>query len=306
MPVKKLGSPVHSIRAAARKAVPVETSEYALPDAPKPKNVNLGDYLILIYGREKIGKTTLFASFPEAIFFATEPGTKGLEVYEFNHDKGGVKDWGVFRAGVKLLVDNPGKFKTVIIDTVDRAYDMCLDWVCTNRGIEYPGKDAAGDEDFGKSWHAVRQEFIEQLHALSHAGYGICFSSHVKEMEFKNKFTGDKYWKVTPSISNQGRKVIEAIVDLFFYAEYVTGADGLTRRVLFCQGDESIWAGARETCAVDFPAFLPLEKNGYEIIQQAFLGEDVGLNPAEFRPGRGTTNTGKTFLQKAKLKSVQK
>lgn len=278
-------------------------SNLALPDVPKEPDRDLSHYTLLLYGREKIGKTTMLASFPDALFFSTEPGTKGLRIFEFNHEDGGTRNWDIFRKGVDLLEKTPGKFKTVVIDTVDRAYDMCLDWVCENRGVEYPGHDADGKEDFGKSWRAVKMEFLEQLHRISQSGRGICFTSHAKESEIKTR-SGDRYTRIFPTMSGQARAVVEAVVDLFFYAEYVRGEDGSTQRVLICRGDETIWAGARECVGTTFPAFLPMQaKNGYAVIRDAFLGKYKGLDPSTLMVARTTTQTAKEFIVKAKTKA---
>jgi hypothetical protein len=266
----------------------------------------MNHYTILLYGREKIGKTQIFSTFPESIFFTTEPGTKGLRIAEFNADDGAVKDWDIFRKGVQLLEADPTKYKTVIIDTVDRAYDMCLDWVCRERHIDHPGTDESGEQDFGKSWRAVRMEFLEQIHRISQTGRGICFTSHAREEEFKDKARGEKFTRIFPSMSGQARKIVEAIVDMFFYAEYVRGADGSTQRILICQGDETIWAGARSGVVDHFPQFLPMDKtNGYEVIKEAFLGESTGLEPSEVMFGKATSKVGKEFIQKAKTKAIR-
>lgn len=302
MPVKKLvpASPPKKIVPLKAPVKKVDTvSSLALPDEPKEPDHDLSHYTMLLYGREKIGKTTVLSSFPDAIFFATEPGTKGLRIFEFNHEDGGVKNWDIFRKGVELLEKNPGKFKTVVIDTVDRAYDMCLDWVCENKGIEYPGTDSDGKEDFGKSWRAVKTEFMEMMHRISQSGRGICLTSHAKETTIKTK-SGDKYDRIFPTMGNQARAIVEAMVDLFFYAEYIKD-----QRVLICKGDETIWAGARETVTKEFPQFLPMEKeNGYEVIKAAFLGEYEGLDPATLMPGKTTTKTGREFVLKARTKAA--
>ena len=76
--------------------------KYTLPDEPKIASQDLKDYMILLYGREKIGKTTWLRSFPDALFLTTEPGTKGLELYEFNSENGGCTSWDVVRAAADL------------------------------------------------------------------------------------------------------------------------------------------------------------------------------------------------------------
>lgn len=278
----------------------------ALPTVPKEVEQDITKYTLLLYGREKIGKTTMAASFPGAIFLSTEPGTKGLRVFEFNADDGGVKNWDIMRKAIDLLIEVKGgsKFKTVVIDTVDRAYDMCLDWVCENRGIEYPGVDDEGDEDFGKSWRAVKMEFLEQMHRLVQAGYGLVLTSHAKEQTFKTK-SGDKFTRIFPSMGNQARNIVEAMVDLFFFADYMRDQKtGETRRILICGGDDTIWAGARQTLAGAFPKFIPmLEKGGYDMLLKTFKGEYKGISAADIMPARITAQTTKDFILREKTKS---
>lgn len=279
----------------------VDKTVLTLPTEKKVVSFNLLEYILLVYGREKIGKTTLLSSFPDAMFITTEPGTKGLEIFEFLDRP--VKDWGEIMQAVVLLEKSKKRFKYVIIDTADRAYDMCLDWVCSKRGIEYPGQDDQGREDYGKSWRAVKSEFVDMVHRIIRTGRGIAFTSHMKETEIKTK-SGDKYDRIYPSMSNQARTVIEALVDLFFFADYVKDIHGSTRRILITEGDESIWAGHRK-CAGDMPRFLPLdEDNGYEVIAEAFRGEHPGVDPSEISVSKQTTRTTGKFLHGLKAKDA--
>ena len=288
--------------APLRSAVP--TQVFTLPSEPKKPDTDPLHYTWLIYGREKIGKTTLMSSFPEAMFLSTEPGTKGLSIYEFNSENGGVTDWKILRAAVDLLEKNPGKFKTIVIDTADRAYDMCLDYVCAEWGIEYPGSDSGGEQDFGKSWRAVKQEFQEIVYRIIHSGRGVCFTSHAKEQDIKLK-DGTRYTRVFPTMGAQSRAIIEALVDFFFFADYIKDTDGNTRRILICQGDDTIWAGARKGVCSTFPQFIPIEeKNGYETIKAAFLGEYPGLDARTLKVAQTSTKTGAAFIRKVAAKTV--
>ena len=280
----------------------VKNAVIGLPTKKKKPITSIETFTCCLYGREKIGKTTLASQWPEVLFLSTEPGTKGMEIYEFNHENGGVKNWDLLIDAVDLL-ERTNDFKTIAIDTIDRAYDMCLDYVCTNLGVDYPGKSADGKEDFGKSWSKVKKEFLYQIHRIIQSGRGIIFVSHAKELEIKTR-SGEKYTKIVPSMSNQARVVIEALVDLFFYAEYVKDIHGNNRRILVCEGDDTIWAGARKTGDIDFPQYLPLGKeDGYDIIQAAFLGEDVGLDPAELFASKATSKTGKSFVDKQRMET---
>ncbi len=107
-------------------------------------------------------------------------------------------------------------------------------------------------------------------------------------------------------MSNQARAVIEALVDLFFFADYVKDVHGGTRRILITEGDESIWAGHRK-CAGKMPRFLPLEEdNGYEVISEAFLGEHPGVDPLEIGISKQTSATGAKFIRGLKAKDALK
>lgn len=286
--------------AAKRVSVPGVAPGLTLPTEKKEALKDLLRFSQMLYGREKIGKSTHYASYPDSIFFATEPGVKGLEIYELNAEGGGVRDWDIFLKGIKLLEDNPDSFRFVIVDTVDEAYSHCLDWVCKNRGIEYPGQDDQGREDFGKSWRAVRKEFTSAIHRILRTGRGVAFTSHSKEETVKSK-SGVSYQRVYPTISRQGREVIEALVDFYFYCEYVRDMMGNTQRVIFTHGDEMVWAGCRPVAGINLPQFLPLtEEGGFELLQAAFDGEDVGIAPEKLMPANTTAAPAKKLIQKSR------
>ena len=285
---------------AGAKATSAPTPSFpGLPTERKEVETELLRYTGLIYAREKFGKTTYLASFPEMLFLTTEPGTKGLSIYEYNAEDGGCRNWALVRAAVDLL-EKTKEFKCVCFDTVDRAYDMCLDWVCKTRNIEYPGTDEYGQQDYGKSWKAVKQEFLSIVHRILQTGRGLYFTSHAREQEIKTR-SGDKYTRIYPTMSNQARAVVEALVDFFFYGEYMRAPDGSTKRVLITEGDEVVWAGAREI-GQPLPRFIPMTaRGGYDILQAAFDGEDVGLDPETLLPRRSATPAIKKFFAQARV-----
>ena len=272
-----------------------------LPEKPKKPITDLSKYLFLIYGREKIGKTTFFASWDDALFLTTEPGTKGLEIYEVE-----CNDWRTIRKVVSEL-EKTNRFKTVIIDTIDRAYDFCLDYVCDQLGITYPGEDDEGHPDYGKSWRAVKLEFTELINRLVFTGRGVCFTSHLKEMEIRLR-TGERWHRIVPSMSKQGRSVVEAIVDFFFYAEYMRLKSGEIIRVLITEGDEFIWAGQRKIQGFKhLPQFLPLvEEGGKQMLLEAFKGKFVGINPGDLLPAKMTPKATQDFLNRRRVKEINR
>lgn len=281
----------------------------ALPIEPKAAETDPLRYVLLLYGREKIGKTTWLSSFPDALFLTTEPGTKGLRIFEYNADDGGCRTWEHIRAAVALLETNPNRFRTVVIDTADRAYDLCMDYVCRALGIDHPGESADGRKDFGKSWKEVKKEFANIVHRILQTGRGLAFTSHAKEETFRSR-GGDEFVRIHPTMSGQARGVVEALVDLFFYAEYMRAPDGTPRRVLITEGDELVWAGHRRIENADgelirLPRLVPMtESGGFEVFRAAFAGEDVGLDPQTLLPGRAASDTVRKFFQNIRAAAV--
>ncbi len=274
-----------------------------LPTERTEPSKSLADYTILIYGREKIGKTTLFSSFPDTMFLATEPGTKGLPIYEYNADDGGCRTWDIVRRAVREL-EQEDAFQTVVIDTTDRAYDLCLDWVCDQMGIPYPGETPSGKEDYGKSWRAVRTEFTDVVHRILQTGRTLGFTSHAKESTVRRR-GGEQYSRITPSMGSQARGTVEALVDVFLFADYMRDVDGDVRRVLVCQGDENLWAGFRAPAR--FPQFLPMEKeDGFAALEAGFKGEHPGIPPGELVTSKLTWEATKNLVNRAKANEVQR
>ena len=277
-----------------------------LPTKKKKPEIDIEKCSMLFYGREKIGKTSACASFPNSLFLTTEPGTKGMEIYEFNSDDGGCHNWELIREAADLLEKNSKQFSTVVIDTVDRAYDMCLDWVCDKQGIPYPGEDKYGVQDHGKSWRFVKNEFTSIIYRIVQSGHGIIFTSHAKETSVKAK-GGTEYSRIFPSMGNQARSVIEGLVDMFFYFDYISpGMKKESKRVIITQGNELVWAGSRKLKHT-LPKFLPLTEEGcFEILTAAANGENVGLDASTLIPTMTANETIKKFYRDAKSSDKSK
>lgn len=200
-----------------------------LPTTKSKPAASLQEYSILIYGREKIGKTSLASLFPDALFLMCEPGGKSLEIYQQP-----INTWRELIEAIDLLAKDK-RFKTVVIDTVDLAFHMCQDHVCLKMAISHPS-----DEAFGKAWNAVRDEFSRQMTRIQKMGKGVVFISHAVEKEIKRR-SGESSDRVQPTLSNQGRNVLEPMVDLWaYYAYNPTGG-----RELIIKGDADVSAGCR-------------------------------------------------------------
>lgn len=215
-----------------------KTPSYSLPSEPSEPLTDIGQYMVLIYGGKKVGKTSMASRFPDAMFLMFEPGGKDKRIFQEP-----MTSWAKFRKFVQLLEEDE-RFRTVVIDIVDIAYDLCMEYVGKKNGFSHPGEM----NDFGKSWGDVRKEFMRQINRLaSIPGKGLILLSHEKEREVKTR-TGRTYHRVGMSAANQCREVLEGAVDV--WARF--SKDG-TRRVLTLIGDDYISAGYR--MGEDFECF---------------------------------------------------
>lgn len=202
--------------------------EYALPKAPTTPSDRLEDYVTLLFGEKKIGKTTLTSHFGKSFHAMFEPGGKALEIYQEP-----MQTWGKWLSYIRLL-ENDTSFRTVVVDTVDIAYRLAAKYVCDKQGIDH-----LSDEDFGKGYDMARQEFTLAVNRLIATGKGIIFISHSQQKEVKRR-SGDRYDRIVSTMPNQARDILDALVDIWAYYYY----DG-TERKLQIRGDELVAAGHR-------------------------------------------------------------
>ena len=205
-----------------------EALDVSLPTHVSAPASHIGDYSILLYGEKKIGKTSLVSKFDKAFFLMFEPGGKALSVYQKP-----VNSWLEFKKYVSLLQKDT-TFRTIVIDTVDIAYRMCVDYICQKLVIEH-----LSEEDWGRGWEAARNEFDTEIGKLLKTGKGIMFISHAAEKEIKTR-TGDKYHRISPTMAGQARDILEGIVDIWMYYGYESKS-----RYLWVEGNDHIGAGHR-------------------------------------------------------------
>lgn len=206
-------------------------------------------YSILLYGGVKVGKSTFASQAPSAIFIETEPGLNALSVFKVQCDS-----WEAILSTCAELSAQKHEFRTIVLDTVDNAYEFCLAHVCEKLKIEHPA-----DLDYGKGWSAVNLEFKRVLTKLAAMPQGLIVISHSKVQEIKHK-TG-KYDKTVPTTG--GAKVVLGLMDLVLMVdiESVQTEEGIRhRRTIHTKPTATYDAGDRTG---RLPPELPLDYNEF-------------------------------------------
>lgn len=228
-----------------------------LPTTKTPPRTALSDLSVLVWGSQKIGKSTFCSNADEALFLATEAGLNSLDVFQTP-----ISNWEEFLVACAEIAGGNHPFKTVVIDTVDNAYRFCSQYICAKQKIEHES-----DLDYGKGWSLVNSEFYRVLNKLSLLPYGLFMISHSQEKTVDCR-TG-KYTRMTPTLPDKARKIVLGMVDMILYCDIdvVKNTDGTfdQRRVIRTKPSLYYEAGDRTN---RLPELLDLD---YRKFVEAFM-----------------------------------
>lgn len=177
---------------------------------------------VVIYGPEGIGKTTFAASFPKPLFIDTEGSTKKYDVKRFDKPT----SWQMLKEQVQFVINNPSLCKTLVIDTIDWAENLCYEHVCTSHGKK-------GIEDFGwgNGYVYVKEEFgrlIMLLDEVIEKGINVVMTAHAKLRKFEQPDEIGAYdrWelKLGKKTGSQISPLVKEWADMVLFANYKTYA----------------------------------------------------------------------------------
>ena len=113
---------------------------------------------VVVYGPEGIGKSTFAAQFPEALFIDTEGSTKDMDVARTPDPT----SWTMLMEQIEYIRSNPGLCRTLVVDTIDWAEQMCVEHVCAKH--QKYGLESFG---YGTGYVYTKEEFGRFLNRLS-------------------------------------------------------------------------------------------------------------------------------------------
>lgn len=202
--------------AGAAPAAPYKAVSVSLPTEKSIPMTELQDFGLMVYGAPGIGKTTLCAQFPDALFFMFEPGADDKKVFKIDPTS-----WKEVLAYVDLLEKEQKagtlRYKNFIFDTIDLAWDMVEDYICTEAGVDY-----LRDIGFGNGYKNAGKELREVLIRLKRLG-GVVLLSHQKDQKVEKVVGGMNAYDYThPSCSNTANDVVRkwvAVVGNYYIDE---------------------------------------------------------------------------------------
>lgn len=188
---------------------------------PQKPTKDFGDYSNLFYGRSKIGKSSLVYSLykQEVFFIFTEKRYQHLVGAYLRY----CPTWASIKKTLKELDNstNRSQLKYICIDTVDRAFPMCEEYI-----LGKFEEEEFGNVEWSKDYSALKKEWFSVITKIERMGYIPQFVSH--EVIVTNKrMVKDG---LSPELEDKARKKDKKTGAI--YVEYETKAPNLKDKYL--------------------------------------------------------------------------
>jgi hypothetical protein len=237
--------------------------------------VNFTDYTGIFVCPPKWGKTTIASMFPKAIIAPFEKGFNA-QVVNFIED---MNSWDNFVAFVDKLEKHRAEIgndlQTIVFDTVNEAYELCLPYMLKKESLKSGQKyTAIGDLPFGQGYAKLDQYFKLQIDRIQKLGFAILFISHSKVKNIKPK-TGEPYDTYTSTMSERLEKIIYPLVDYIIFGEKKKVEDpmlgtSVIKRCMIVSGNNADESQAGSRLALKGDIVFDTEEEAVALFQQHF------------------------------------
>lgn len=175
---------------------------------------------VVVYGPEGIGKSTFASMFPDPVFIDTEGSTKDMDVARTETPT----SWTMLMQQIQYIKTYPDTCRTLVVDTLDWAEQMCVEHVCAQYG-----KKGIEDFGYGNGYTYTREEFGRFLNRLSEvidAGVHVVLTAHAQIKRFDQPDEMGSYdrWelKLGKKTTSQTSPLVKEWADMLLFANYKT------------------------------------------------------------------------------------
>lgn len=188
-----------------------------------------------IYGPEGIGKSTLASRFPDPLFIDTEGGTAHIDVARVDPAP---KKWEDLLNIVKEVIADPSVCKTLVIDTMDWAEQLIIEYVLRTRGLK-----SIEDAGYGKGYTYIGEEMAKLLDLLTQvkdAGIHVVILAHAKMRKFEQPDEVGAYDRWEMKLSRQSAPLVKEWSDHLFFCNYQTMVVEMENHTKKAQGGKRV------------------------------------------------------------------
>jgi hypothetical protein len=236
----------------------------------------------VIYGADGVGKSTLCAGAPGAVFIASEDGLDNIDARQVNPPE----SWPQIIEYVDAL-SNDDRCGTIVIDSLDWSEQMLWSWLVATKTDEKGRKvkDIEG-YGYGKGYIAAASEWRILIAALQRAGQrgkNVLMTAHAHRKGVKNP-TGEDFEQMQIKLQERAAGLIREWVHIVAFAELdiatVTDKDdgGRTKgvftgkRILRTQPS----AGYQGKSRLTLPSKIPLDWHAFAAAIKAGRPPSIG------------------------------
>ena len=171
---------------------------------------------VVIYGAEGIGKTTLAAQFPDPLILDLEDGSAMMDVKRVDD----IRTWNQLGDALKEIIEDPSICRTLVIDTADKAEQMCTTAVCQEKGVK-------GIEDigYGKGYTYVAEKmaaFCSYLSLIVRKGVNVVVIAHAQMRKFEQPDEMGAYDRWELKLSKKAAPLFKEWADMLLFLNYKT------------------------------------------------------------------------------------
>lgn len=220
-----------------------------------------GAWRFFFYGSRGVGKTTLAADLPGAIWIDLEDGSDTLYVSRYPVSR--EPTWPEVLDAIDDLATADHKYTALVIDEVGRLESLLWRHLVATAPADRGGDRPTSIEEigggFGKGYVAAEQEwrrFVERLDGLrQRRGMAIVLLGHSAVATVKNP-TGENYDRHTPQIDRRAAAVLTGWADVVGFATFADVAKRTSRKVIGATGRRVVYL--EHTAAWDAKSRLPM------------------------------------------------
>lgn len=207
---------------------------------------------LMFAGTNDLGKSFQSARFPKPLLLAAEAGGSAITCPQIPID-----NWSKFCEVVKQLTADSTKaqevYQTIIVDTVEELVSRCEESVCRRFGVADISLVQSADVKNPNGYSYARNQFKQQVNALSNAGFCVIFITHSEENEVTDPITGETFKKLFPFGYNKEKSSNRFVCNLcdFVFMLVPQGVDPETNKTILskaiCKETNRAFARSRFT-----------------------------------------------------------
>ena len=189
----------------------------------------------VFYGPEGIGKSTIASRFPDALFIDTEGGTDHIDVARVDPAP---EKWEELLNTVKEVIADPSVCKTLVIDTMDWAEQLIVEYILRTRGLQ-----SIEDAGYGKGYTYIGEEMaklLDLLNQVKDAGIHVVILAHAKMRKFEQPDEVGAYDRWEMKLSRQSAPLVKEWSDHLFFCNYQTMVVEMENHTKKAQGGKRV------------------------------------------------------------------